>query len=69
MGYRTEKISTGKIPDHKNFYLYREEGVHVIVLAELRVSEREFWEHLMNGLGLPFRFDGEPCDGKPDSRR
>jgi len=69
MGYKLEKISTGKIPEHKNAYLCREEGAHHIVLAELRVSEREFWEHLMLGLGLPFRFDGESCDGEPDSRR
>jgi hypothetical protein len=58
MGYKLEKISTGKIPEHKNAYLCREEGAHHIVLAELRVSEREFWEHLMLGLGLPFRFEG-----------
>ena len=59
MGYKLEKISTGKIPEHKNAYLCREEGAHHIVLAELRVSEREFWEHLMTGLGLPFRIEGE----------
>jgi len=62
MGYKLEKISTGKIPEHKNAYLCRDEGTRVIVLAELRVSEREFWEHLMLGLGLPFRFDGEEKD-------
>jgi len=62
MGYKLEKISTGMLPEHKNSYLYREEGTRIIVLAELRVSEREFWEHLMIGLGLPFRFDGEEKD-------
>ena len=62
MGYKLEKISTGLIPEHKNAYLCREDGTKSIVLAELRVSEREFWEHLMLGLGLPFRFDGEEKD-------
>ena len=62
MGYKVEKISTGMIPEHKNPYLCREEGTRTIVLAELRVSEREFWEHLMIGLGLPFRIEGENND-------
>jgi len=62
MGYKVGTLTTTKLPEHKNEYFCREEGSKHIVLAELRVSEREFWEHLMTGLGLPFRIEGENKD-------
>ena len=69
MAYRAANIATGKIPNREGLYLSRKDGGSAIILAELRVSEHKFWEHLMTGLGLPFRFEGESCDAGPDSRR
>ena len=59
MGYKVANLSTTKLPEHKNDYLCRDDGAKHLGLAELRVSEREFWEHLMLGLGLPFRIEEE----------